>query len=201
MKATLKQVAKMLSLFEETSGEQIQAILESGLLADICDADVVRINRDEVRKVFGLSPLTLPILTIGVSPRRLEAPYNGWKLVENVESPAGTLTFCLAEFLESGENYVEGEVMRERAKKHNWVLGEVHAQALLDAQDQIPSSWRKFYLVFPGTVWRDPDGRLHVPFLFWYGRRWNLLWFWLERVWGLDDRLVRLCEYSFPSFS
>lgn len=191
--ATLKQAAKILSLFEDTPGKQIQAILASGLLADVRDANVASVNRDEHRKVLGLMALSPATLTIQVMPRELKPPYDGWKLVENAGSPAGTLTLCLAEFLECGEKFVSGEVMRERAKKHNWVLGEVHARALLDAQDRIPEDWRLFYLVFPGTIWRCPEGRFRVRYLYWGGRRWGLDWVWLERSWYRGVRLVRLC--------
>ncbi|MBU2028765.1 hypothetical protein KJ761_02640 [Patescibacteria group bacterium] len=55
--ATLKQAAKIISLFDETPLEQIQAILGSGFLADLRDGDIDRVNRDELRKLLGLKPL------------------------------------------------------------------------------------------------------------------------------------------------
>lgn len=55
--ATLKQAAKIISLFDETPLEQVQAILGSGFLADLRDGDIDRVNRDELRKLLGLKPL------------------------------------------------------------------------------------------------------------------------------------------------
>jgi len=46
-------------LFEETPLEQVQNLLESGLLADLRDANIAKINRDEFRQRIGLSPLTV----------------------------------------------------------------------------------------------------------------------------------------------
>lgn len=56
--ATLKQVVKFLETFGDLSAEKMQEILGSGLLADLRDGDVKNVNRDEVRKLLGLSPLT-----------------------------------------------------------------------------------------------------------------------------------------------
>ncbi len=55
--ATLKQSTKILSLFEETPTEQVQSLLESGLLADLRDADIANISRDQFRRVCGLKSL------------------------------------------------------------------------------------------------------------------------------------------------
>jgi len=55
--ATLKQARKIIEVFEDTSLERVQDIVESGLLADIRDCDISKVNRDEVRKVLGLEPL------------------------------------------------------------------------------------------------------------------------------------------------
>lgn len=61
--ATIKQSAKILSLFEDTPSDQFQAILESGFLADLRDANVSEVNRDEFRRIIGLKPL-VPALTV-----------------------------------------------------------------------------------------------------------------------------------------
>lgn len=55
--ATLSQASKILSLFEETPPEQVQRILGSGLLADLRDANVALVDRDEFRCVCGLELL------------------------------------------------------------------------------------------------------------------------------------------------
>ena len=123
----------------------------------------------------------------------LSPPYDGWELVEDAASPVGNMELELAEFLKQGEDSVKGDVMRERAKKSNpMILGERHARALLEKQGSIPETWHKFYLVFPGTVWRDRDGGLHVPYLLWNGDRWNLNFNWLEGEFNRNDRIVSL---------
>lgn len=122
----------------------------------------------------------------------LQPPYEGWELVEDAAIPVGTLELELAEFLKPGENSIRGTEIRERAKKSDPMLGERLARALLEKQERIPENWRKFYLVFPGTVWRYRDGRLGVPYLDWYGGRWYLYFRWLERDWRFLGRIVSL---------
>lgn len=58
--ATLNQSVKILSIFSETPSEQIQAILESGLLADLRDGNIAQVRRDEFRQLLGLRSL-IPI--------------------------------------------------------------------------------------------------------------------------------------------
>ena len=48
---------KILSLFADTSCEQVQELLERGLLADLRDGNFERVDRDEFRRVLGLAPL------------------------------------------------------------------------------------------------------------------------------------------------
>lgn len=68
---TLKQAAKVLSVFEDTPTEQVQAILESGFLADLRDANIAEIKRDDFRRFVGLNPplleeigtITIPAMT------------------------------------------------------------------------------------------------------------------------------------------
>jgi len=60
MEATLDQGTKILSIFKNTPIEQVQAILGSGLLADLRDGNIVEINRDSFRKILGLKPLNAP---------------------------------------------------------------------------------------------------------------------------------------------
>jgi len=118
---------------------------------------------------------------------------DGWKLVENATC-SGTEELELAEFLREGESYVGGNTMLARAKEQGNRAGQLHAERLLRQQDEIPTQWREFYLVFSGTVWRRPYGCLCVPYLYWLGGRWVLYWGWLECLWRSRDRLVRLCK-------
>lgn len=105
----------------------------------------------------------------------------GWELVEDVREPAeiaiGDLR--LATFLNHDEQYVTGDTMRERAKNIGANLGQRHAEHFLDHQEEIPESYRPYWLIFPGTVWRGRDGALLVPCLHWDGGRWLLSFDWL----------------------
>ena len=118
---------------------------------------------------------------------------DGWELVENVEL-VGEPILGLAEFLQPGEDSVNGEVMVERAKALGNCAGQLHAERLLAQQQDIPKEYRQFYLVFPGTSWRHPLGDRDVPYLRWFGRRWGLNFHWLGSDWHSHVRLVRLCE-------
>ena len=61
---TLRQASKILSLFEETAGDQIQALLESGLLADLRDGNIAEVKRDNFRKILGLKSLNPSLLEL-----------------------------------------------------------------------------------------------------------------------------------------
>lgn len=54
---TLKQARKILEIFEDASVEQMQAILESGLLTDLRLADIWGIDRNKFRGLCALPPL------------------------------------------------------------------------------------------------------------------------------------------------
>lgn len=85
--ATLKQSAKILSIFEDTPAYQVQAILESGFLADLRDADVNNVDRDEFRKMLDLKPVkpqptiwkTIKLGSLQVQTLPIKAPEGGAK--------------------------------------------------------------------------------------------------------------------------
>ena len=117
---------------------------------------------------------------------------DGWTLLEDVPF-SGAFVPDIKEFLKSNESYVNGEVMKQRAKELNAHLGQHHAEYLLEHQDLIPKEWRgKYYLVFSGTVWQDRGGYRSVPYLRWYGGRWYLYFVWLGSGWCSSGRLVCL---------
>lgn len=63
--ATSRQDVKLLSVFQDVDQAVMQEHLGTGVFADIRDADpnVIKEKRDEVRKLWGLPSLTLPLLT------------------------------------------------------------------------------------------------------------------------------------------
>ena len=54
---TGKQAGKIIEIFENTPSKKVQAILESGLLADLRDMNIAKVDRDEFRKLGGLKSL------------------------------------------------------------------------------------------------------------------------------------------------
>lgn len=124
---------------------------------------------------------------------------DAWELIEDIgfvpliTSPKN-LEFVA--FLKSDENSVTGEVMLERARGDlNANLGQQHAEWLLEHQAEIPEEFRKYYLVFTGTIWRVSVGDRNVPCLGWSGNKWCLGFRWLgSGGWGGRGRLLRLRE-------
>ena len=114
----------------------------------------------------------------------------GWTLLENVPQSINSAIDGVS-FLKSGEDYVNGEEMVRRARlEFNANYGQEDAEWLLDHQNLIPAELRKFYLVFPGTVWQCADGDRHVLYLYWGGGRWILSFSCLGVGWCSGDRLV-----------
>ena len=120
---------------------------------------------------------------------------DGWTLLEEGQLDKKQETLEIISFLENGESYVTGTLMRKRAIKMGGLVGQHHAEQILKQVSDIPDEWKKWYLVFPGTTWRNPDGDVCVPYLFFYGDEWVLDF---RRVgndgWNVYDRVVRVCK-------
>ena len=117
----------------------------------------------------------------------------GWTLLENSpRRPISVTDLDLVPFLRNGESNIEGEEMLRRARTDlNANYGQEDAEFLLEHQAEIPVEFRKFYLVFPATVWRGSGGGRDVSYLYWDGGRWFLDFGWLGSVWRSGCRLVR----------
>lgn len=94
-KATLNQAVKILSVFEDTPNEQIQAILASGFLADLRDGNISKVNRDEFRKFIGLKSLQFQV------SQPPEQPIPLLTEIATVEVPA-VAKFVAADHFKSG---------------------------------------------------------------------------------------------------
>lgn len=115
---------------------------------------------------------------------------DGWTLLENAPHRISSVIDAV-KFLKNGEDSVKGDVMAARAVELDANYGQEDAELLLEHQDMIPEELRKFYLVFPATIWRDSGGRRYVPCMDWLGDRWGLFFHWLDRGFGGYARLVR----------
>lgn len=105
----------------------------------------------------------------------------GWTLEEEgPKHPEGLtgLDLRVQEFLNYDEKFITGEEFQKRAQKLNAGFGQHMVEYLLGHQIEIPAEWRKFYLAFPGTVWRGAHS-CYVPVLSWHASGWLLYFFWL----------------------
>ncbi len=131
------------------------------------------------------------------APFKFDKTKEGWKLIER--GPVRRITDVSKlkpePFLKKGEDHVNGEVMRDRAKEKGCDFGQGDLEYVLEHQDQIPKKLRSFYLVFPGTIWRGSDGSHRVLVLYWDGGRWCLGWGWLWCDW--DSRYCLLSARKF----
>ncbi len=155
------------------------------------DDDIHRLARPEgAETITKLAKLIVGSKSIFSRDMRKE----GWTLIEDVSEPEQILISGLEifSFLKEGEDHISSEEMRSRAKDMGAHLGQRHAEYLLEHQADIPKDWRSFYLVFPGTFWRFPDGYLRVPFLYWNGVRWCLVFLWLGFGWDSSVRFLRV---------
>ncbi|MBI5023041.1 MAG: hypothetical protein HZC05_02650, partial [Candidatus Magasanikbacteria bacterium] len=99
----------------------------------------------------------------------------GYTVVEDVAPTLKSVSDLeLVSFLEPGEPFVTGSVIRQRAVTLKANLGLVDAKYLLDHQSEIPTEFRSNLLVFAGTLLRDSYGRLPLAYLCWPGGRWRL---------------------------
>jgi hypothetical protein len=126
---------------------------------------------------------------------KIDRNMDGWTCVEPVEIEQGEFEPTLQEFLQDGEDCVDGEEMVRRAKEKGALTGIRHAEAMLRNQERIPESWRKYYLVFP-EVWQGPRGRRRAFCLHWSGSRWYLRYYWLEFDFRSLVRLVASRKYQ-----
>ncbi|OGZ43827.1 MAG: hypothetical protein A2719_02575 [Candidatus Ryanbacteria bacterium RIFCSPHIGHO2_01_FULL_45_22] len=116
----------------------------------------------------------------------------GWKLLEHIpRSVASVGALELVSFLEEGEGFISGDETVRRARGLNADYGQEDAEWLLEHQEEIPEEFRKFYLLFPRTVWQGSDGDRRVVCLGWRGRRWDLGFAWLDDGFDSGSRLLR----------
>lgn len=114
---------------------------------------------------------------------------DGWTLVSDSEDKEGDFEPELMEFLREGESSIIGEEMLKRTEKEGF--GQRHAEAMLRNQNAIPVEWRKYVLVFTGTLWRGLSGNRYVPHLYWSGSGWYLHFRWLGYGFVSYSRVVR----------
>jgi hypothetical protein len=114
---------------------------------------------------------------------------DGWELISDDKTSEGDFEPELMGFLREGESSVIGATMLERTNEG--AAGQHYAEAMLRNQNAIPVEWRKYMLVFTGTVWRTSGGDCVVPYLFWHGSNWDLHTRWLGHSFDSNYRVIR----------
>ncbi|MDO8493233.1 MAG: hypothetical protein Q7S19_01675 [bacterium] len=56
------QATRILSVFGNSTENRVQALVDSGVLADILESDPTKVDRNELRKFLGLTPTELEVL-------------------------------------------------------------------------------------------------------------------------------------------
>ena len=150
---------------------------------------------EEVGKTLSAARVLLGELESKSPFKHIKIP-DGWKITE--PGPARRITdVSKLEFtpiLKEGEDPINGEVMRERAKEKGCDYGLEDLDFFLDHQDEIPKEFRdpNIYLVFPGAVLEDSSRDRYVACLVWDDGRWCLDFFWLDSDCYSDCRFLSL---------
>lgn len=210
--ATLKQSAKILSLFEDTPLEQVQDLLESGILADLRDANVSKINRDEFRRLIGLKPFIAdtiiqidrsqpfdPAEFLGAGWSIWRGPADGDGLSGDEDQDERSLALTEVDLskirfetcLQKGEASITGEEKLRRLKVSGHIrLDAKIFQTLWENRDKIPEAWKEKinsntrFIFFDGTILRSPRGNRFVLYFCRRDGEWHWSYRWLECDWS-----------------
>ena len=194
--ATIQEIRRIISLFEGIPREKVSEVLKSGILADLLYGDIASINRDDFRRSIGLKPLgKISFDTFNLDQRRY-----GWTLLEHTpRSISSKSKFELIPFMSEYERaggILTEEMVRRASGKLNAGLGQEDAEWLLEHQAILREHLdTDMYLPFPGTVWRDSDGKHRIPILnhgFGKERKWEMHFGSFEDTLGAHGRLIRL---------
>lgn len=187
--ATLKQAGKILEIIgqKETSCEQLQEILTSGLLADLLDANVDGIDRNAFRKFVGLKPLNAYSLIINYDlsvEKAIKAGKYDWVNSDitsdhfpSMETGEKEVSIELIYF---GRDMGTDDVLRELDKMS---LRPANLKELLALGEKFPDIQREFPIIALGSVWRDRYGYRGCAFLLRGGSMRSLSLDWLLVRW------------------
>ena len=129
----------------------------------------------------------------GLGPLKNDKTDEGWELVRDALEPEtiAVADIEMAPFAEGMEDLI-GEPMVELIMDTPNLLGQRHAEFVLDRQEQIPEEFQRYSLVFPGTLWRSPDGNHQAPCLVCRAGAWELIFGILEGGFDSRDRLAQV---------
>jgi len=192
--ATLGQIRKILEVLEGIPQEQVQNVLESGLLSDLFSANNLGVNRDEFRKMCGFGmPCSIKIVidyTKTLAEMISAGKYdwtdsditsNSFPVKGEGKQEREHVLFHFNRFISSDDVIKE----MDKAGFQPAVIEEL--LALGEAQ---PELQKQFPIVALGSVWRDSDGYCHVPCLSRYGVERGLNLDYFEDDWDEDYRFL-----------
>lgn len=122
------------------------------------------------------------------APFQNDKATEGWELLVDQPEPdrISADSIELAIFIEEGQPDLIGEDMVEHVLAIKSKLGQRHAEYLIDHQQVIPEEFRRYSVIFPGTVWTDSVGNHYVPYIRYRQEVWTLDFGIVEG--GVDDR-------------
>ena len=122
------------------------------------------------------------------APLQNDKSSEGWKLLKDQSEPAqiSADSIELVIFIEEGQPDLIGEDMVEHVLAIESKLGQRHAEYLIDNQQAIPEEFRRYSVIFPGTLWTDSVGNHYVPYIRYRQENWTIDFGIVEG--GVDDR-------------
>ncbi len=195
--ATLAQGNQVTNLIlqKQTPSEQLQKLLESGLLSDLLDANLEGgIDRNAFRRLIGLIPNSYPVQVnydLSVEAAIRAGKYD-WKN-ENITSAnfpptrQGTMDLDII-LVHYGRDMQDEEIDKDLERQG---LRDAELPELLALGAKYPDLQRQFPIIARGSVWLFPsDGDRGVPYLRKDGGGRGLNLGWLGGRWGSDYRFA-----------
>jgi len=205
--ASWKQAANLLTLVSNkgTPTGQIQKLYSSGLLADLLDANVDEVNRDEFRRVLGLGPVCKTVLfekkpepvldTLIRVDRSIRPVYPDWvETVMHLElEPTGPVEYDLGtvdlwlHYRQKNGPSLAGYKPYEYLKKKKLLEVCLSLRDGEEIQKKGIAVFRKFFQGKTVPLWKSivqaRSGGLRVPYLCEHDGMVVMRWDWPENYW------------------
>ena len=142
----------------------------------------------------GLREMLAPLAEdSGIAPLRQDKSQDGWTLIKDVEEPKAITGADIegVNFPEGTEDII-GEPIVAMIQEMDGLLGQRHAEYLMEHTGGIAEALERYALVFPGTIWQSPDQNHQVPCLMHRNGAWDLIFGILEGGFDSRDRLAQV---------
>ncbi len=100
-----------------------------------------------------------------------DMPERLWVLQSDTHLPLYVTVAGLELFtLHDGKKHMLGKTIVEGAMQHGILLGQTHAHSLWADSASLPEAWKKYHIIFPGTIWQTSYANYHLrvmPHLAW----------------------------------